>query len=297
MNEESRPAQAAFRRTARPDDSGAGGATNWLAEAAVDLARRGFRVHPLRKCSKVPLLERWTELATSDPVMVAAWWRGSPASNVGIATGHGLIVLDVDYKRGGYESLFLLEEHHGSLPRTLVAATGARGLHIYLATSREVRSVDSFAPGIELKASGKQVVAPPSIHPASGAGYSWKDADAPIAEAPAWVLERAAPRISSPVPTPDSAGSTPYGRSALWREAGTVRTAAKGGRNNALNLAAFRCGQLVAAGHLTQAEVEQSLSAAALEAGLSRAEILGSAHRIGTLASGLNAGMGCPRGS
>lgn len=60
-------------------------------------------------------------------------------------------------------------------------------------------------------------------------------------------------------------------------------------RNNRLNLVAVAMGELVAAGQLTQAQVEQDLTAAALQTGLDE-------HGIrGTLTSGLRFGMSQPR--
>lgn len=53
-------------------------------------------------------------LKQSEPVR----WQADIA-NVGIATGNGLLVLDIDSKNGGLESLAQLEDQHGPLGRTL----------------------------------------------------------------------------------------------------------------------------------------------------------------------------------
>ncbi|MFO0880708.1 MAG: YfjI family protein [Gemmataceae bacterium] len=87
----------------------------------------------------------------------------------------------------------------------------------------------------------------------------------------------------------DSARAAKYARKALDGEAERVRHAAVGERNNLLNRAAFRIGQLVAAGALTRAEVVAVLSAAAAAAGLPEREILT------TIESGLNKGAENPR--
>jgi hypothetical protein len=73
-----------------------------------------------------------------------------------------------------------------------------------------------------------------------------------------------------------------------------VATTSKGepgrkGRNHALNLAAFKLGQLVAAGALDQEEVARRLMEAALQAGLGERE----AGR--TIDYGLAAGIDNPR--
>src|SRR6185312_3688219 len=80
-----------------------------------------------------------------------------------------------------------------------------------------------------------------------------------------------------------------YGPAALHREAEHVAATRTGGRNHALNRAAFSLGQLIATGHLTEAEVITTLTDAALEAGLDQIE----AAR--TIASGLTAGQRHPR--
>lgn len=90
-----------------------------------------------------------------------------------------------------------------------------------------------------------------------------------------------------PITTPT--GGTPYGRTALEREAENVATAPEGTRNHTLNRAAYSLAQLVAAGHLDQLEVHDTLRTAALNAGLQPGEI------EATLRSGVRAGVQQPR--
>jgi len=80
-----------------------------------------------------------------------------------------------------------------------------------------------------------------------------------------------------------------YGRTALEREAAMVRGTLPGGRNHALNRAAFSVGQLVADGRLDRGEAYQGLYQAGLAAGLSEQEV----RR--TLASGFSGGAAKPR--
>jgi hypothetical protein len=80
-----------------------------------------------------------------------------------------------------------------------------------------------------------------------------------------------------------------YGPAALAREANRVATTTKGSRNDTLNRAAFNLGQLIAAGHLTETQVTDELTAAAVSAGLDQRE----AER--TIASGIRAGQRHPR--
>jgi hypothetical protein len=132
-------------------------------------------------------------------------------------------------------------------------------------------------------------VVPPSQHP-SGRRYAWvrpPGAELPAAPAGLRALLAPPPR-PAPAPPPLSP-SRGYGTAALRGEAARVAAAAPGGRQQALNLAAFKLGRLVAAGHLDQARVTAELTAAARSVGLGEAEIaktirraLADAHRHAT---------------
>lgn len=115
----------------------------------------------------------------------------------------------------------------------------------------------------------------------------------------------------TPGPTPGSAPSangftlratagdkTAYGRAALDAECARVVLAvpgAAGGRNNALNRAAFSLGQLVAAGVLSESEVDSRLYDAACRAGLDSDPGCGPSGIRATIRSGLEAGLKEPR--
>src|SRR4030095_253716 len=71
--------------------------------------------------------------------------------------------------------------------------TGA-GRHIWFRMpDTELRnSASKIAPGIDIRADGGYVLAPPSVHP-SGRRYAWSvDSASTIAEAPAWLVAKAA---------------------------------------------------------------------------------------------------------
>ena len=173
--------------------------SGFLREAALAYTRRGWSVIPLRPADKRPLLDSWERFQheAATPAQVAEWWRRWPRANVGIVTGavSGLVVLDVDGE-AGREALRGKE-----LPPTPVVETG-RGWHYYFAhPGGDVRTCKP-ASGLDLKADGGYVVAPPSLHP-SGRRYRWTDGlsprDAPLAPLPAWLWEQARP-ASTPRP-------------------------------------------------------------------------------------------------
>lgn len=80
-----------------------------------------------------------------------------------------------------------------------------------------------------------------------------------------------------------------YGRQALDAELGRLAAAREGERNEILNLAAFRIGQLVLAGHLDEATARKELVTVAERIGLNDAEIRK------TVDSGLTGGKEKPR--
>jgi len=166
-----------------------------IAEAALRYLGRGWSVLPLRGGDKRPLI-RWDGLqqARADAATVTQWFSQAPAANVGIVTGEisNLIVLDVDPKHGGDESLAELERRFGALPQTAEARTGGGGRHLYFAhpgglTPNRV----GLKQGIDLRGDGGYVVAPPSLHP-SGELYAWQPGHSPDEMSPAplprWLL-------------------------------------------------------------------------------------------------------------
>ena len=210
--------------------------------AALAYAARGWRVLPLhtpqpgggcscrdRACpspGKHPRTMHGLRDATTDEETIRRWWRMWPDAGVAIATGGGLAVLDVDPRNGGDVALAALEEQYGEI-RTLIARTGGGGLHLYLAAPSDLRTRPGFRPGLDLKAAGGYVVAPPSLH-ASGRRYEWlpdyPEEPQPI---PGWLLalvqERAHANGNGAAPPADNI--IPEGRrnDTLTSLAGTMR--------------------------------------------------------------------------
>ncbi|MEK7848503.1 MAG: bifunctional DNA primase/polymerase [Chloroflexota bacterium] len=160
-------------------------------EAALDYLRRGWSVLPVGG-DKRPLL-RWAEFQQRRPseTEVRGWFAHWPDAGVGIVTGKvsGLAVLDVDPRNGGNNTLDDLVAQGHRLPDTPLAWTGGGGSHHYFAAQGDTPTIPALAPGIDLKAEGSYVVAPPSIHP-SGRRYEWAISPdmAPLAPVPDWLL-------------------------------------------------------------------------------------------------------------
>ncbi len=168
-----------------------------IERAALSYAKRGWSVIPAEPRGKRPVVA-WQEfqrrIATADEI--ADWFGRWPDANVAVVTGalSGLVVLDIDPRHGGTDSLSRLEITHGPLPQTLEALTGGGGRHLYFRhPGGLVRNRVGLAPGVDVRGDGGCVVAPPSVHP-SGKRYAWVAShgpeDRPPARAPDWLLRQ-----------------------------------------------------------------------------------------------------------
>lgn len=173
-----------------------------MRAAAHAYAARGWSVLPIEPRGKRPLVA-WTGLQRriADRAEIDAWFNQWPDANVGIVTGgiSRLVVVDVDAQHGGLASLAATEREHGALPPTVEAITGGGGRHLYFASSRAIHNRVGILPGIDLRAEGGCVVAPPSVHP-SGRRYAWAEGHAPDELPPARLPARFldATRASAP---------------------------------------------------------------------------------------------------
>jgi hypothetical protein len=170
-----------------------------ILDAAQRLARKGRPVFPCDPRSKRPRTKQGFKDATTDPLVIQAWFEQQPDSMLGMPTGavSGLVVLDVD-GHTGFESLRELERGRGQLPRTMSVTTPRGGQHFFFRhPTMEVRcSVGTIAPAIDVRADGGYVIVPPS-RTAEGRTYKVDEECAP-AEMPPWLLGAAVTAIDGP---------------------------------------------------------------------------------------------------
>jgi hypothetical protein len=161
-----------------------------LKRSALRAASRGYSIVPLHwathglcscgkpDCSSVgkhPFTSHGFKDATTNESTISRWWSEYPDANIGVATGSvsNLIVLDVDRRHGGIESLKKFENENGRLPDGPAVRTGDGGFHLYFrCPAGTVRSRSGVLPGIDMRGDGGLVVYPPSIHK-SGKRYRW----------------------------------------------------------------------------------------------------------------------------
>lgn len=266
--------------------------------AALEYADIGWQVLACTPHSKEPLYRRLphgVKDATTDPELIRSWFTEDPDANLGVRCGSasGLVVLDVDPRHGGTESLARLIAEHGPLPDTVTCQTGGGGVHFYFAhpgTPLKAWKAD----GLELRIENLYVLAPPSLHP-SGTPYRWSVSPFEMRPAPlpACLLKpkRERPPLSLVVPARSS--EEQWAAAALEREISDLATCPAGNRNNRLNEAAFNLGQIVGSGYLSRVIVENRL----LDASAANGSLAddGEAKVRGTIRSGLEAGAKEPR--
>jgi hypothetical protein len=162
---------------------------NKMLAAALEYAARGWRVFPVAAGKKTPKTANGFHDATTDETAVRLWWEGKPFLNIGLATGaaSGVWALDVDGEPGA-ASMMDLEQHHGQLPDTLTFRTPRGGRqHLFnVPAGVTITSSVAILPGIDVRGDGGYSVVPPSMRP-EGA-YSFVT-DAPVADAPEWLVE------------------------------------------------------------------------------------------------------------
>ena len=192
-----------------------------LLETALAYRHLGLAIFPLHPRSKIPFRKARPEKgdpghvcaaplhqhgfkdATTDPTVIEAWWRAHPSANIGLATGRGLDVLDVDGD-DGEATLAELVARRWPLPATSEARTGrpGGGRHLYFRSAAWPNTSGTLGPKLDTRGLSGFVLLPPSVHP-SGAIYTWTNLSKP-APAPAWLttLLYRAPEPAAAPPTP-----------------------------------------------------------------------------------------------
>jgi hypothetical protein len=247
-----------------------------MPDSALSWLDRDFAVFPLKPRGKKPLgslVPHGLKEASRDHAVIRDWWRREPKANIGIVTGAGHFVVDLDDAEAVSWFANACGRHGGA--KTLTVRT-ARGFHVFFACGAEVpSSAARIAPGVDVRGKGGYVVAAPSVHP-SGAVYTIAR-DLPIAEAPQWLVDEAIPPPPRPMPEP---GPMPAWRCedaklrAIPGILSLVANARQGERNRITFWAACRFSEMARDGLITQRLAEELLLQSAARCGLNGMEIL-----------------------
>lgn len=180
-------------------------------ESALKLHEFGWPVFPVHsvldgRCScgnpgcehpaKHPLTRHGFKEATTNVDQIQHFWSRWPSANIAVVTGKqsGLVILDVDPRDGGDETLKDLQQRYYELPETVAVITGSGGRHLYFQHPgwRVGSSAGALGDGLDIRGDGGYVVAPRSRH-ISGRCYEFEvtchPEDVEIAPCPNWLLE------------------------------------------------------------------------------------------------------------
>jgi len=256
-----------------------------IFDTATSYLDMGFSIVPLRPQSKKPTI-KWKEYQSRLPTRdeVEGWKQQFPNANIAIVTGKisNLVVLDIDGQEGK-DSIIRLG---GISNETPIVRTG-NGWQAYFAhPDFPVRNFVHKMPGLDLRAEGGYVVAPPSIHP-NKRTYRWVRvlSVSSLLSPPFELTALLRPRKPATPPRPRDAGSSD---ATYLHQVQLLVTSPEGARNDQLNRAAYTMGGLVGAGRLNQAVAETSLEAIAKGIGLTDNEI------VATIKSGIERGIEAP---
>lgn len=164
-----------------------------MMEQALTYARAGFPVFPIWEpvgvgvcsCSygaldvlpngdkhskgKHPRTARGLADATTDVEQIKKWWTQWPNANIGVRTGDGVGVVDLDGPEG------LASGRSMGLISPIKTVTG-RGEQLWyrVADGQKLvtRQAKKLAPGVDTRGTGGYVLVPPSLHP-NGKRYLW----------------------------------------------------------------------------------------------------------------------------
>lgn len=266
-----------------------------VLDAALAYAKRGWRVIPLR--GKVPLCPHGSHDGTIDVARICAWFASWPSANVGVCTGpeSSLWVLDAD----GVEGRKTLEALELTTDTPWVV-TGGGGLHVYFAWDERVRQCARFRPGLDTRARGGYVVAPPSTHE-SGRKYEWVHVPpGAVASASESLIEvvqkrpKVEPTFRVVHRAPVHGGISRYGQRALDNTFARLASLVRGTRDTERNIAAFSLGGLVAGGEITEQAAIECVLEACRENGL--IEERGERKVLAWIERAVREGMEKPRG-
>lgn len=141
---------------------------NTMYKAAQRLIRSGQPVFPCKhrgEKAKAPLVRNGLNAATLDRAQAKEWWSTHRGAAIGIPTGIVWDVLDVDVKRDqdGRVHLPRLQELGLLNGCQRVVRTPSGGWHLYFKAAHGLTNKASASLGLDVRAKGGYVLAPPSF--------------------------------------------------------------------------------------------------------------------------------------
>lgn len=229
---------------------------------------------------KVPIQEMagWQDKASNDPAIIQEWQQlyGHKTKVWMIPTGpeNGILVLDIDVKENGFDTV-----KNYYVPMTMSQTTKSGGKHYIFRYPNDGKLYGNrvkFDSGLDIRGAGGYI-----------AYYGFDNI--PIADAPQWLLDRAASVEKTKVDPNSIVMVAPEIVQAIIDSAcDNIRNAGEGESNNVLNIEAYRVGQLIPSGSIDAQEAFNALFRAAKDRGKPDHEAKA------TINSGLNGGSKTP---
>ncbi len=183
-----------------------------MGRTALAYAENGWKVLPCRerthgpRKAKAPYTANGFHDASDSATQIRQWWGLWPDAMIGLAIPRGVVVIDIDHPvvLADLETL-----NGGPLPATLTCATGRAGggTHYYYQTDtrplsqRGIHDTDGhMIHGVDVRIGGRgYVIAPPSVHPVTGALYEWINTEeiAPLPDSLADAMMPPVPRTAT----------------------------------------------------------------------------------------------------
>jgi putative DNA primase/helicase len=254
-------------------------------DLVLKLSERGIPVFPCHADNKQPYTAHGFKDASTDPAVIAKWWREHPDALVGVPTGQKFVVLDLDLQHPEAQAWYAKAD----LPLTRKHITRSGGRHLFFKPRPDFKnSASKIHPHIDTRGLGGFVIWWPAH------GFQVMHGGA-LAEVPEWLMTRLNPKPLRVVPVCREIPSdtSRYAAAAVRGEIERVSNALPGQRNHTLNSAAFSLYQLVGAGLLSDGDAEARLLSAAQACGLVQDD--GLRQVTATIRSGAKAGLRHPR--
>jgi len=161
-------------------------------DRALALVARKFPVFPCRNLpgnadDKKPYTAHGFKDASTDPAIIARWWRQWPDALIGVPTGERFVVLDLDLAKH-VEALKWYADHRNRLPRTRMHATRSGGWHLL------------FSPHPAIKNSASKIERGVDTRGVGGYCIWWPAEGLPVlhggnvTDVPEWLVETLQPR-------------------------------------------------------------------------------------------------------
>jgi RecA-family ATPase len=112
--------------------------------------------------------------ATTDEITIRNWYESDLGAGIGVACDRSkLVVLDIDPRNGGHETLAVIDKENNLFVSNCVADTQSGGEHrIFFQSKPNVKFPSTLGPGLDIKFRG-YICVEPTVGPSGF--YKWRD--------------------------------------------------------------------------------------------------------------------------